>query len=199
MPKSFSEREKAIIRANLLEKGKELFGTYGIRKTNVEELTRAAGISKGAFYLFYDSKEELYFELLEQYEASFRATMLQKIASEELPPRKRMKALLRKALSVWKSNALFAHFSKEEYEYLFRKLPAEKIEIHLHQDDSFAVDFIATWKKAGVAITCDPKQVAGLIRALFFIRLHEEDFGAGVYTSVIEVYIDLLSSYLVPE
>jgi AcrR family transcriptional regulator len=199
MPKGFSEREKAIIRANLLEKAKELFGTYGIRKTNVEELTKAAGISKGAFYLFYDSKEELYFELLEQYEAGFRATMLQKIASDELPPRKRMKALLRKALSVWKSNALFAHFAKEEYEYLFRKLPAEKIEMHLHQDDSFAVDFIAAWKKAGVAITCDPKQVAGLIRALFFIRLHEEDFGAGVYTSVIEVYIDLLSSYLVPE
>jgi hypothetical protein len=77
--------------------------------------------------------------------------------------------------------------------------PSEKIEAHLHQDDSFAVDFIDAWKKAGVAIECDPKQVAGLIRALFFICLHEEDFGVGVYASVIELYIDLLSSYLVPE
>jgi AcrR family transcriptional regulator len=37
----------------LLRQGSTFLTTYGIRKTNVEDLTRAAGISKGAFYLFY--------------------------------------------------------------------------------------------------------------------------------------------------
>ena len=199
MPKGFTDREKALIRAGLLEKGRELFATYGLRKTNVEELTRAVGISKGAFYLFFDSKEELFFELLEQFESDFRVVLLEHIARDGAPPRERMRALLREALSVWKRNALFVHFSREEYEYLFRKLPPETIQAHLGKDDAFAVEFAAAWRRAGVAIDCEPILVSGLIRALFFISLHEEEFGDGIYPNVIDVYIDLLSRYLVPE
>src|SRR5918912_2045574 len=102
MPKGFSEREKEIIRSSLLEKGRVLFGTYGIKKTNVEDLTRAAGISKGAFYLFYDSKEELFFEILEQFEAEFRAAVFKDIFQPGISPRQSFKELLKKALSAWK-------------------------------------------------------------------------------------------------
>ena len=64
MPRAFSEREKEIIRGTLREKGNEYFATYGLRKTTVENLARAAGISKGTCYLFYQSKEELFFDIL---------------------------------------------------------------------------------------------------------------------------------------
>jgi AcrR family transcriptional regulator len=60
MPKAFSEHEKDIIRAQMREKGKDLFEKQGLKKTSVDELTAAVGISKGAFYLFYESKEELF-------------------------------------------------------------------------------------------------------------------------------------------
>src|SRR5215470_2305575 len=106
MPKGFTDREKALIRAGLLEKGRELFATYGLRKTNVEDLTRAVGISKGAFYLFFESKEALFFELLEHFEADFQAVLLEHIARDTLPPRERMRALLHEAISVWQRNAL---------------------------------------------------------------------------------------------
>ncbi|MFL5803656.1 MAG: TetR/AcrR family transcriptional regulator [Roseiflexaceae bacterium] len=198
MPKGFTDREKALIRAGLLEKGRELFAAYGVRKTNVEDLTRAVGISKGAFYLFFDSKEELFFELLEQFESDFQVVLLEHIARDGAPPRERMRALLREALSVWKHNALFAHFSREEYEYLFRKLPPAKMQAHLSKDDAFAVEFAAAWRRADVAIAREPILVSGLIRALFFISLHEEEFGDGIYPNVIDVYIELLSSYLIP-
>src|SRR5262245_23680193 len=102
MPKGFSEREKTLIRAKLIQKGGELFGTYGVKKTNVEDLARAVGISKGAFYLFYDSKEDLFFELLERFESDFKAHLLRQIARDDLPPRERMRALLRESLAVLK-------------------------------------------------------------------------------------------------
>src|SRR5262245_2682512 len=102
MPKGFTDREKAMIRASLLERGRELFAAHGLRKTNVEELTRAVGISKGAFYLFFESKEHLFFELLQQYEASFQATLLERIARDDLPPRERMRALMHESLSAWR-------------------------------------------------------------------------------------------------
>lgn len=36
-----------------------------MRKTSVEQLTEAAGISKGSFYCFFDSKKLLFFSVLE--------------------------------------------------------------------------------------------------------------------------------------
>jgi AcrR family transcriptional regulator len=199
MPKGFTEREKALIRAGLLEQGRELFATYGLRKTNVEELTRAVGISKGAFYLFFDSKELLFFELLEQFEADFQAVLLEHISRDHAPPRERMRAMLYEALRVWKRNALFAHFSREEYEYLARKLPPATLQAHLGKDDAFAVEFAAAWRRAGVAFDCEPSLVSGLIRALFFVGMHEDEFGEGMYPRVIDVYIELLAGYLLPE
>ena len=73
MPKAFSEHEKETIRAQLREKARKLFEKQGLKKTTVDELAQAAGISKGAFYLFYESKEELFLEILEALEADFRA------------------------------------------------------------------------------------------------------------------------------
>jgi AcrR family transcriptional regulator len=198
MPKGFSERERTIIRARLREKGGELFGTYGVRKTNVEELARAAGISKGAFYLFYESKEELFFELLEQLEAEYQAAILKQIVEDQAPPRQRMKALLLKTLSVRQDNALFARLSQDEYEYLFRKLPEERFKAHLRGDAEFAVEFVAAWRQAGVTIACEPQMVSSLIRALFLMSVHEDDIGADVYVKVIDIYAELLANYLVP-
>src|SRR5262245_50386028 len=197
MPKGFTEQEKAHIRSSLLAKGREYFGTYGLRKTNVEDLTSAVGISKGAFYLFYDSKEALFFELLRQYEADFKMTMLGDIAQPGLAPADRMKSILKKALSVWKSNALFAQFSKAEYELLLHKLPPEQVQAHLSDDDAFAIEFIGAWKQAGITIDCEPRLLTGLIRALFFVSLHEDEFGADIYPKVIETLLDLLVRRLV--
>jgi AcrR family transcriptional regulator len=63
MPKAFTEQEKELIRKRLLEQGHKQFSAYGLRKTNIEELAEASGISKGAFYLFYTSKEALFMDV----------------------------------------------------------------------------------------------------------------------------------------
>ena len=54
MPKGFTEHEKELIGQRLLEQGYRLFSAYGLKKTNIEEIARAAGISKGAYYNFYE-------------------------------------------------------------------------------------------------------------------------------------------------
>ena len=74
MSRSFSDQEKNMIRTVLLEKGRELFARHGLKKTAVGELTAAAGIAQGSFYVFFNSKEELYFEILEMEEAKLSHT-----------------------------------------------------------------------------------------------------------------------------
>jgi AcrR family transcriptional regulator len=163
----------------------------------VEDLTRAAGISKGAFYLFYESKEQLFFEIVEQLESDYQARLLRAIADEQLPPRERMAKLLHDSVALMHENPLLSQISREEYEHLFRRLPEEQLRAHLARDDTFASQFVEAWRAAGVEIACSPELISGLIRALFFIGMHAEEFSAGTYPQVINIYIRLLSRYLV--
>ena len=64
MARSFTEREKENIKRSLQEACKQSWTQYGYKKTSVDELCRQVGISKGAFYLFFESKEALFCEVL---------------------------------------------------------------------------------------------------------------------------------------
>ena len=64
MARSFSEREKENIRKSLMDICKQNWTQYGYKKTGVDEICKQAGISKGAFYLFFESKEALFCEVL---------------------------------------------------------------------------------------------------------------------------------------
>ena len=64
MARGFTEREKDNIRKRLEGACKQSLTKNGYKKTNVEDICRQAGISKGAFYLFFESKEALFCEVL---------------------------------------------------------------------------------------------------------------------------------------
>ena len=64
MARNFTEQEKENIKRNLQENCKQSWTRYGYKKTSVDELCRQVGISKGAFYLFYESKEALFCQVL---------------------------------------------------------------------------------------------------------------------------------------
>lgn len=64
MARSFTEREKENIKRNLQEVCKQSWTQYGYKKTNIDDLCKQVGISKGAFYLFFESKEALFCEVL---------------------------------------------------------------------------------------------------------------------------------------
>jgi AcrR family transcriptional regulator len=198
MPKGFTEREKALIRASFLEQGRELFATYGLRKTAIEDLTKAVGISKGAFYLFFESKEQLFFELLEQFESDFRALLLKHITLDNDTPKVRMRALLYQAIALWKRNVQFVHIPADDYEHLLRKLPPELLKLHESRQNAFAIEFAAAWEKSGVQLRVEPRLLAGLLRALFFVTLHENDYDEGMYESIVKAHIDMFIHYVLP-
>lgn len=53
-------------RERLLRAGKKLFGEKGFHEVNVHEITDAAGLSVGAFYRYFASKEIFFEELIER-------------------------------------------------------------------------------------------------------------------------------------
>jgi len=64
MPRAFTDVEKETIRDRLMQAGRECFTRYGMKKTTIEDLTGPAGIAKASFYLFFDSKEALYAQIV---------------------------------------------------------------------------------------------------------------------------------------
>jgi AcrR family transcriptional regulator len=54
-------------RADLLQAAESLFVRKGIDATSLDEITTAAGVSKGLFYVYFRSKEEIVAALQEQF------------------------------------------------------------------------------------------------------------------------------------
>ncbi len=64
MARRFTQQEKQNIRTKLLAECQKSWAKYGYKKTSIEEICSKVGISKGAFYLFFESKEALFTETL---------------------------------------------------------------------------------------------------------------------------------------
>ena len=71
MPKKYSEVEKTNIKRDLRLHAERSLFHKGVKGTSVDELVKLAMIPKGTFYLFYETKEALFFDVL----VSFRHQM----------------------------------------------------------------------------------------------------------------------------
>jgi|SRR6185369_12282237 len=199
MPKAFSEHEKEIIRAQLLIRGRELFEKQGLKKTSVDELAEVAGISKGAFYLFFESKEELFLEILEQLEQEIQTKILEFTIKPKANNRKNVGDLLRTFLLTRDTYPLLKNFGKSEFEYLLRKVPSEWAVKHANKDEEFISHFIQKIEQEGIVVQSSPRVVSNLIKTLFFVGLYLEELGQDAYQETLDVMINLVAGYIVGE
>jgi AcrR family transcriptional regulator len=196
MPKAFAEQEKEIIRQQLRIKGQQLFALHGLKKTSVDDLVQAVGISKGAFYLFYASKEELLLDILEQIEVELQTTVLDYVTRSDRNARQNVRDLLHHFLLRWDAYPLLKHFGQDEYMLLVRKLPAERVQRHADRDVAFITNFTAKLEGEGIPIKAPPRVVANLIKSLFFVNLHRNDLGEDEYQETMAVLVDLVAGYV---
>jgi AcrR family transcriptional regulator len=61
------QRRGEKTRSRILEAGKECFAQHGYDGTGVAEICRRAGVTKGAFYHHFSSKQALFLELFERW------------------------------------------------------------------------------------------------------------------------------------
>ena len=62
---AFTDYETEQLRKALLKETRHCAVTLGMKKTSVDQLTKAVGIAKGSFYKFFESKEMAFFAVLE--------------------------------------------------------------------------------------------------------------------------------------
>ena len=199
MPKAFTEREKEMIGERLLEQGYKQFSAHGLKKTNVEEIAAAAGISKGAFYGFYDSKEALFMEVIEQVEKRVRKPLLAAIDLPGPSPRARLFAVLMKAFQLFTEIPMLQFFSGGDYDLLFRRIPLEKLQEHLLNDYAFLEELITRLKGVGIPIQAPAMQITTLLYPLVLSILHQTELGQFNVRNGIEMHLELIAAYCLGE
>lgn len=199
MPRAFTQHEKELIGRRLLQHGYRLFSVHGLDKTNVEELARAAGISKGAFYKFYDSKEALFFEIIEQAEVRLRAEVMAAVERPGPTPRARLLAALKKAFAVFDEMPILQLFTGADFELVFSRVSAGELREHLDADRLFIDQFIAHCRAAGIPIRVDAGQMTSLLYPLVLAFLHKQDLGPRGLAGDIDVLLELVAAYCLGE
>ena len=199
MPKAFTEQEKEVIRVQLRAKGRRLFERQGLKKTSVDELAHAIGISKGAFYLFYESKEELFLEILEQLEQEIQTKILEFTIKPKANTKKNVSDMLKALLLTRDTYPLLKNLGKSEFEYLLRKVPPDWAMKHANKDEAFIDQFIKKIKQEGIVVESSPRVVTNLIKTLFFVGLYLEELGQAAYEETIDVMINMVAGYIVGE
>ena len=95
------EREKERRRQQIIVAAKRVFSEKGFNKATMEDIAKEAELSPGTLYLYFKNKEELYASLslrILQY-LHIRVTHVNK--ETELPPRKKLKALMEAMYDVY--------------------------------------------------------------------------------------------------
>ena len=193
MPRAFTETERIAIRERLIAAGQDLFARRGIRATTVEQLARASGISKGAFYLFYPSKEALFFAIVEEVETAMQARLEAQVAEA---PRDALTVLLRASLTARDENPLFDVATSEEAIAVMRTMSPGEQQAFLRRDIEMTEAIAARLAAAGVPVAVSPALLAGLLRAMVFVGMHRDDIGADLAPAVEDFLVDSLARAL---
>lgn len=168
---AFSDFETEQIRKALLKETRRCAVTLGMRKTSVDQLTQAVGISKGSFYKFFESKEFLFFAVLEGIH-----TELYEVADQALhdninllPAERAATAVL--AVCKRMSDTGVMLFIENDVAALLQRLP-ENIEAeHYHDDETHICALLeanALTPKGGMELA------TAMVRGLILTISHKE-------------------------
>jgi len=58
------DKQKAAVKSALIQAGEQLFETKGYLETTIEEITVTAGVARGTFYNYFQTKEDLALEMV---------------------------------------------------------------------------------------------------------------------------------------
>ncbi len=88
-----AQRRGQATRADIINVARRLFSEHGYHQTGISDIQTATGLTKGAFYHHFRSKEEVALAVLEVARADYEREWLQPAANEPTPGR-RLAAML---------------------------------------------------------------------------------------------------------
>lgn len=196
MPK-FSEVEKERIRLEMMRIAHQYFIAKGLKNTSIEEITSSVSIAKSSFYVFFESKEILYLELLAFEGEEIERRVWPKV-EEAKDVREAIKVYLHEMSSALESNILTQRLitNLEEYNMVSRKINYQYSATKTLRSIVPLMEFINKNKELKKLINKDIEVIAGVIRAALAMIIHKKDFGEDIYPKVQEILFNAVANEL---
>lgn len=187
MPKTFSEHERKLIQQRLIEEAEKCLIQYGVRKTTVDELVKRARIPKGTFYLFYESKELLFYDVFLKFHDEMHKKMLAETAClEQDNDPVRLTRLIFDLYKQVEESFLLKFISEGDLEMVLRKLPPDSMAEHAKKDDFSIGQLISSvpgLKQDSIRV------FSAALRGVFLSMLHKHEIGDEVFDEALHVMI----------
>jgi AcrR family transcriptional regulator len=193
MPKAFTEAERARISSRLIAAGKRLINSAGIRTLVVDDVARAAGISKGSFYSFFTSREDFILSVFESWEAEYRGALIREVTEGTGTARERIERFFLGMFEILSREPGLARLGMKDIQAVIERLPPERITAHQAEDNRVLEETMGSWVSRGLLAPDVVAAIRGLVPALFSVAMHREDFPAGSYEPAVTLIAEALA------
>ena len=195
MAKAFTEEEKKQIRQLLVEKGTELFTIYGFKKTSIGDLTKQIGIAQGTFYQFFNSKEDLFFEILEIEGNQLRKKVIQKTIIDSKTPQETIYNIYHCTLKALEEHPLMKKvLFQNELDYIYSRFTPEQMKAHSDASVNPLLEVFKGWKNSGLIGDIDPTLIIGVVRSMIILSFHKDQVGEDIFPAVMEFLLERIGS-----
>lgn len=180
MPIKFTVEEKEILRVKLRELAQSLFCDIGFAKTTINKLVDTLGIAKGTFYMFYNSKEALYFDLLlDKEEAMHKEAMslLDEALLDQIFPLAYCQVVASQVEEMATSNFMKVLFNMDLMERLWSKTTNEQKKRSIDFDIYKHNELIEKSKINNYELIVEKDVFTGAMRALVIALLKDDLIG----------------------
>ncbi|WP_101790951.1 TetR/AcrR family transcriptional regulator [Nonomuraea indica] len=199
MPPAFTAQEKARITALLLETGQKLFTSQGLRKTSLEELMAPTGVAKSSFYVFFDSKEALYLELMLQQSGEVTRRVIDGALLSTDDTREGLRRFLHATIEELSANPLWRRLMThpEEMQAVARKLDPERVAAMPDNPATALTEYVAAHKDRGDLVAAEPAVIIGVLQCVLLVPMFAERLGDPVlYPKILDLLIEIVAAGL---
>ncbi|GAF64661.1 putative transcriptional regulator [Bacillus sp. TS-2] len=122
--KGFSEQQKKTFSNQLKNECKLSWQRFGYKKTSIDDLCKHVGISKGAFYIFFPTKEALFYQTFRDIQDYLYEVVENKLV--EMPNKYGVAAALKEIFRVYHESPFIYEHKNPDFLAFFNKLEEEQ-------------------------------------------------------------------------
>ena len=180
-------------KAQIFSVAKKLFSEKGFKDTNVAEITREAGVAVGTFYLYYSSKEKLFFDVFMEENLKLKQLCLDSL-DYSASPQTIIEQMLRINMEGFATNPILRQWYQsnvyQKLEQVFRKENAMDSMTFLY--DVFLV-LVERWQAEGkMRRDIDSKMIMMLFAAIINVDTHKDEIGLEVFPELLQIMTSLV-------
>lgn len=195
----FETEEKREMYEALLESGRERLLSYGPKKTNVADITEPVGVAKSTFYLYFESKADLYLEIFRREFEQLHDRVQDEIAGAD-GASEQLEALFRCYQEFAEENPYIQQMMAEEnVNQMFRKnVSSERFDEVQQEGLGKFLPFIESIRTEsdGLVSDVDPVTVMGVMSVIGLVVRNKPEFETydpEYYEAIQDLLINALS------